>query len=87
MAAMLTCGDFRNEKRVGFFNQQACVATGRTCSATTGKALEKTPFSCGAVTRSRDQRNAGVPCRIAIRLVYLPRSCPKRVLCTVRSYQ
>jgi hypothetical protein len=41
MAAMLTCGDFRNEKRLGFFNQEACVATARTCSAKAGKAPQK----------------------------------------------
>ena len=44
MAAMLTCGDFRNEKRVGFFNQQACVATARTCSAKAGKAPRNSVF-------------------------------------------
>ena len=47
MAAMLTCGDFRNEKRVGFFNQQACVATARTCSAKAGRR----PRNCVFVRR------------------------------------
>jgi hypothetical protein len=28
MAAMQTCGDFRNEKRVGFFNQQSLRSHG-----------------------------------------------------------
>ena len=49
MAAMLTCGDFRNEKRVGFFNQQACVATARTCSAKAGKAPQKLRFRAAQI--------------------------------------
>jgi hypothetical protein len=52
MAAMLTCGDFRNEKRVGFFNQQACVATARTCSAKAGKAPQELRFRAAQDTRS-----------------------------------
>ena len=54
MAAMLTCGDFRNEKRVGFFNQQACVATARTYSAKAGKAPQKLRF------RAAQIRNRGI---------------------------
>jgi hypothetical protein len=61
MAAMLTCGDFRNEKRVGFFNQQACVATARTCSAKAGKAPQKLRFRAAQDTRSGNQRDAGIP--------------------------
>ena len=61
MAARLTCGDFRNEKRVGFFNQQACVATARTCSAKAGKAPQKLRFSCGAGYEIGESKRCGHP--------------------------
>jgi len=71
MAAMLTCGDFRNEKRVGFFNQQACVATARTCSAKAGKAPQKLRFRAAQDTRSIREMRASHrhPARVSATLL------------------
>ena len=81
MAAMLTCGDFRNEKRLGFFNQEACVATARTCSAKAGKAPQKL-----RVCAPRDTRLGIKEMRASYRHpARVPRcSYLKTVLCTMR---
>ena len=82
MAAMLTCGDFRNEKRVGFFNQQACVATARTRSAKAGKGAPEPVFSCGAGYEIGESERCGHT--TATRLAYPRRCCLKTVLYSMR---
>ena len=65
-------GDFRNGKRVGFFNQQACVATARTCSAKAGKAPQKLRFRAARDTRSGNHEMRGShrhPARVSAALL------------------
>ena len=53
MAAMLTCGEFRDEKRVASLSNMLALPRGRTCSAKAGKALGESTFFRAARLRDR----------------------------------
>ena len=78
MAAMLTCGDFRNE------NEWASLTQLRSCGTPQRNGWDGVPQHSalwGAVYETRSQR-CGYP--IVIRLAYPLRSCINTVLCMMR---
>ena len=84
MAAMLTCSEFRNEKRVASLTNKL-ASRGTHLQRKSWEGARENTVEVRRGYEIAGSKKCGRP--IAIRLVHLPRSCPKRVLCTMRSDQ